>query len=299
MRRVLPTLLSLSLWAISGAAQELTPRTYWPAPKGVKVGVLGYVYATGDIFFDPSVPLYGVDSDVNIAVAAYLETFSLWGRTTNVMVEVPYQWSTTRGILVDTYAEGSVSGFGDPAATLTVNLLGAPTMTPAEFQALRQEPHPILGTSLKVVVPIGKYDPNRLLNVGGNRWAVKVEIGCAIPLRPKLIFEIEGGAWFLGDDDEFVAGPREQEPISGIELHLVRRFKPGFWASIDTNFFFGGRQTIDGRELIDVQKNSRLGGTVVVPFKGRNAVKIGYATGLFTEFGTDFDQILVSYQRLF
>ncbi len=66
MRRVLPTLLSLSLWAISGAAQELTPRTYWPAPKGVKVGVLGYVYATGDIFFDPSVPLYGVDSDVNI-----------------------------------------------------------------------------------------------------------------------------------------------------------------------------------------------------------------------------------------
>ena len=291
-------LVASSLWATIGVTQDLTPRTYWPAPKGVKVGVLGYVYATGDVFFDPSIPLYGVDSDVNIAVAAYLHTISLWGRTSNVLFEVPYQWSTTRGILVDTYAEGSVSGFGDPAATLTVNLLGAPTLTPQDFQALRQDPHPILGTSLKVVFPIGKYDPNRLLNAGGNRWAVKAELGCAIPLRPKLILEIEGGVWFLGDDDEFIAGPREQEPIAGIELHLVRRFKPGFWAALDLNYFTGGRQTIDGRELIDVQKNSRIGGTVVVPFKGRHALKFGYAKGLFTEFGTDFDQFLVSYQVL-
>ena len=73
---------------------------------------------------------------------------------------------------------------------------------------------------------------------------------------------------------------------------------PGFWASFDANFFYGGRQTIDGRELVDVQQNSRIGGTLVVPFKGRHAVKLGFATGIFTEFGTDFDQYLVSYQVL-
>jgi hypothetical protein len=287
------------LSAVNSAAQELTPRAYWPAPKGINVAVVGYIYAQGDVFFDPSIPLYGVDSDVNVALLAYLRTFSLWGRTTNVLVEQPYQWGTTRGILVDTPAEGSVSGFGDLGVTLTINLLGAPAMTPPEFQALRADPHPILGASLKVVAPTGKYDPNRLLNEGGNRWGIKAELGSIIPLRPKLLLEIEGGAWFLGDDDEFIAGRREQEPIVGVEFHLVRRFKPGFWASLDANFFFGGRQTIAGRELVDVQRNSRLGGTVVVPFKGRNAVKVGYARGLYTEFGTDFDQFLVSYQRLF
>jgi len=297
-KRVVPFVLLCGLWAADCSAQELTPRKYWPAPEGVKVGVLGYVYATGDIFFDPSVPLYGVDSDANVTVAAYLQTFGLLGRTANVLFEVPYQWSTTRGILVDSYAEGSVAGFGDPAATLTVNLRGAPVLTPAEFEILRQNPPVIVGTSLKVLFPIGKYDANRLLNVGGNRWAVKAELGCAIPLRPKLILEIEGGVWLLGDDDEFIAGRREQEPIAGFQLHLVKRFKPGFWASIDANFFFGGRQTLDGQELVDVQKNSRLGGTVVVPFKGRHALKFGYASGLFTEFGTDFDQFLVSYQVL-
>jgi len=288
-----------NVWAVQGFAQELTPRAYWPAPKGINVAVVGYVYAHGDVFFDPSIPLYGVDSEVNIALLAYLRTFSLWGRTTNVLVEQPYQWGTTKGILVDTPAEGSVSGFGDLGVTLTINLHGAPAMTPPEFQVLRGKPHPILGASLKVVAPTGKYDPNRLLNEGGNRWAVKAELGYIIPLRPKVLLEIEGGAWVLGDDDEFIAGRREQEPIVGFEFHLVRRFKPGFWASLDANFFFGGRQTIAGTELVDVQRNSRLGATVVVPFKGRHAVKIGYAKGLFAEFGTDFDQFLVSYQTVF
>ena len=285
--------------AAAAEAQELTPRTYWPAPKGTKVGVLGYAFTEGEILFDPSIPLYAVNSEVNVAALAYLQTLDLCGRTANLLVEVPYQWGTTRGFIGDEPAQGSVSGFGDPGVSFTVNLLGAPTMTPQDFQALRRDPHPVLGTSVKIIVPIGEYDPDRLLNVGGNRWAVKAGLGGAIPLRRKLIFEIEGGVWFLGEDEDFIAGPREQEPIVGFEVHLVRRFKPGFWASLDANLFFGGRQTIDGSQLIDVQKNSRIGGTLVVPFKGRHAVKRGFATSVVTEFGSDFDQYLVSYQVLF
>jgi len=284
--------------ATAGAAQDLTPRFYWPAPKGTRVGVVGYVYATGDVLFDPSIPLYGVDSSVNVAVLGYLQTFSLWGRTTNVLVELPYQWSTTQGILVDTPARGRAFGIGDIGVTVAVNLLGAPTMTPADYQQLRQNPHPVLGASLKVIAPIGQYNADRLLNVGGNRWAVRAEIGTAIPLKPRWLLELDAGVWFLGDDPDFIAGYREQDPIFATQLHLVRRFRPGFWASFDFNYFTGGRQTIGGNQLVDVQQNSKIGGTVVVPLKGRHAIKLGYATGIFTEFGTDFDQYLVSYQVL-
>lgn len=288
----------LILWAAVGAAQELSPRFYWPAPNGTKVAVLGYAYAEGDVLFDPSIPLYGVDSEVNVAVLGYLQTFSLLGRTTNVLLELPYQWSTTQGLVGDTPARGSVAGFGDFGVTVAVNLFGAPTMTPAGFQALRAKPHPIVGASLKVVAPTGRYDENRLLNVGGNRWGIRAEVGSVIPLRPKWLLELDTGVWLLGDDDEFIAGKREQEPIISIQAHLVRRFKPGFWAALDLNYFTGGRQTIDGRELEDGQQNSRVGGTVVFPFQGRHALKFSYATGIFTEFGTDFDQYLVSYQVL-
>jgi len=287
------------LWAATGAAQELTPRFYWPTPKGITVAVAGYAYATGDVLFDPSIPLYGVDSKVNAAVLAGMHTFSLWGRTSTILVEQPYSWGTTTGVIVDTPARGDVSGFGDLGVTLAVNLLGAPSMTPQDFQALRAKPRPILGASLKVVAPTGKYDPNRLLNVGANRWAVRAELGFIFPLRPKWLLEIDAGVWFLGDDDEFIMGTKEQDPVVAVQAHLVRRFRPGFWASLDLNYFTGGRQTIGGRRLVDVQRNSRIGGTIVFPFRGRYAVKFGYASGLFTEFGTDFDQFLISWQALF
>ena len=42
--------------------------------------------------------------------------------------------------------------------------------------------------------------------------------------------------------------------------------------------------------------NLKLGGTLVVPIHGRHAIKIGYANGVVTRYGNDFDQLLVSYQ---
>ncbi len=82
-------------WIPGAAAQELTPRAYWPAPKGIRVAVVGYSYAPGDVLFDPSIPLYGVDSRINAGILAYVQTFSLWGRTTNLLVELPYSWGRT------------------------------------------------------------------------------------------------------------------------------------------------------------------------------------------------------------
>jgi hypothetical protein len=279
-------------------AQELTPRAYWPAPKGTKVAVFGYSYASGDVLMDPSLPVYGVDSSINTGVLAYLQALSLLGRTTNIVLDLPYSWGTTEGFLFGEPARRDFSGFNDFGITLAVNLLGAPSMTPEDFQELRAKPHPILGASIKVLVPTGQYDVGRLINVGTNRWSVKPELGFIIPLRPKWLLELEGGVWFFSDDDDFIAGNREQAPIFSGEVHIVRRFKAGFWASLEANYFIGGQQTIGGNELVDVQRNSRIGGTIVVPFLGRHAIKVGYSRGVVTDFGADFQQFLMSYQLL-
>ena len=285
--------------ATAALAQELAPRTYWPSPKGVKVAVFGYACTDGDVLFDPSTPLYGVDSQLNLVIAAYLQTFGLWGRTANLLIEQPISWGTTSGLVVDESASRDSSGRGDLALKLTVNLMGAPAMTAPEFQQLRADPHPILGASLKIVAPTGHYDEDRLVNVGANRWAVKGELGYIAPLHRKWLFEVAGGVWLFGDNADSLAGRREQDPIYGLELHLIHRFRPGFWASLDANYFIGGRQTIGGNQLEDVQRNSRVGATVVVPFKKRHAVKVGFSSGVVTEFGTDFQQVLATYQVLF
>ena len=277
----------------------MTPRAYWPAPKGTKALIVGYAVAGGDVLFDPSVPLYGADSELNAGVLAYMQTLSLWGRSSNILVELPYVWGETRGLVGDTPATRKYSGFSDMGVSLSVNLLGAPSMNVEEFLALRADPQPILGASLKVIVPMGEYDEARLINEGANRWAIKGELGYMLPLTSKWFLEFEAGALFFGDDDEFVAGKKEQEPIYIAQMHMIRRFSPGFWAALNLNYFTGGRQTIGGNRLGDVQRNSRLGGTIVFPVAPGHAIKVGYAVGWVTQFGTDFDQILVSYIRAF
>jgi hypothetical protein len=251
------------------AAQDLSPRFYWPAPKGTRLAVFGYSYSTGEVLMDRSLPVEGVDSSINMGFFAYMQTFGLWGRTSNLVVELPYSWGTTKGLLFENPVRRDFSGFGDLGISLAVNLIGAPSMTVAEFQELRADPFP-----------------------------VRPELGYVMPLTRKLLLELEAGAWFFGDDNDFVMGKREQSPIFAAEVHLVRRFRPGFWASLEANYFEGGRQTIGGNQLGDPQQNMRFGGTIVVPFSQGQAIKVGYSTAVLTEHGNDFDQLLASYTVL-
>jgi len=289
----------LSLVATGATAQELSPRAYWPAPKGTKVAVVGYSYSWGDVATDPSLPVFGVDSDINTVLVAYLQTFGWWGRTTNLLVELPYTWGTTVGTFLDEPTRRDFSGIGDLGITLSVNLLGGPSMTPADFQAFRDDPHPILGASVKVLAPTGDYDADKAINVGANRWALKAEVGYAQPIRRRWVAELELGTWFFGDNNDFLGVTREQDPVLAAELHVVRRLKPGFWASLDLNFFTGGQSTVGDELRADLQRNSRIGGTIVVPIRGRHGIKAGYSTGVVTESGGDFATFLLSYTVVF
>jgi hypothetical protein len=172
-------------------------------------------------------------------------------------------------------------------------------MTPADFQVLRTDPHPILGASIKVLIPTGDYDPDKLINVGANRWAVKAEAGYAHPIRRKWILELALGTWLFSENNDFLGETKEQKPILAAELHVVRRFKPGFWGSLDLNFFTGGRSTVGGELRADLQRNSRIGGTIVVPIRGRHGIKAGYSTGVVTESRGSYSAILLSYTLVF
>ena len=281
--------------SVDALAQDLTPRTYWPAPKGTRVLVVGYAHQTGDVVTDPSIPLTGVDSTIDSAVLAFQQTIDLFGRTGNFQLELPYVDGTTTGLVGDQPGRRDVSGFGDIAATLTINLIGAPSMTAAEFQGLRTKPHPILGASIKVVAPTGEYEDDKLINIGSNRWAMRLQLGYIRPLTPKWLLEMSAGAWFFGDNDEFVGATREQDPIGALNIHLVRRFSPGFWASLDLNYYLGGHSTLDGVRNADLQRNSRAGLSFAYPFKRRHALKLGFSEGVATESGGDYRTINLNY----
>lgn len=288
-------LLLAGLASVTAHAQDLTPRTYWPAPEGTRLLVFGYSRQTGDVVTDPSIPITGVDSTIDSAALAYQQTINLLGRTGNIQLQLPYADGTTTGMVGNQSGRSDVSGVGDFAATLTINLSGAPAMTPADFLELRRNPRPILGASVKIVAPTGEYNPDALINIGTNRWAVRLQLGYIRPLAPRWLLEVSAGMWFFQDNDEFLGMTREQDPIGALNFHLVRRFSPGFWGSLDLNYYLGGHTTVDGERSADLQRNSRLGLSLAYPFAGRHAVKLGISEGLVTESGGDFRTITLNY----
>jgi len=288
-------LLAVGLVSVVSHAQELTPRAYWPAPKGTKVLTFAYQYSTGDVLFDPSLPLVGVDSRINLTQFSYLKTINLAGRTANVQFSVPYSWGTTEGVVDGVDRSRYIAGWADARARLSVNLLGAPTMGPAEFYQLRANPRPIVGASLLVSVPTGVYEEERLINVGTNRWAIKPAVGYIHPITKTWLSELELGVWLFGDNDEFLGLTREQKPIASGEFHLVKRVKPGFWFSLDLNYYYGGRTTVSGDELADLQRNSRAGLTLMFPWKRHHALRASGSAGTVTSSGGDFDLFSLVY----
>jgi hypothetical protein len=280
--------------ALPAAAQELAPRAYWPAPLGTDVLVVGFQRNTGDILVDPSLPITGVDSKIDYVQATYQRFFSLFDRTATAQFGLSYADSQTDGFIDGEFRERSVSGLSDARFRLAVNLVGAPAMDARQFAVLRQRPRTIVGASLTVQAPTGDYDADRVINLGTNRWSAKPAVGVIVPLFPSWLFEAEAGAWFFADNDNFVGETREQDPILSLELHLVKRFSPGFWASLDANLYRGGETRIGSGVEANLQRNSRAGFTLVVPVKRRFALRGSYSTGLTTRAGGDFDLFSIS-----
>jgi hypothetical protein len=288
--------LAVALLQASGvAAQELVPRAYWPAPTGTKLIVTSYQYSDGEVLMDPSLPVEGVQSTVEFLSLTYQQTLDWFGRTTNLQLNLPYAWSDAEGFVEGEFRTRSVSNLADARLRLSVNLAGAPAMDGDGFQALRANPVPIVGASILVSAPTGDWESDKVINAGLNRWAVKPAIGVIYPFRPKWLLEFEVGAWFIGDNDEFLGTTREQDPILSTEFHIIKRIRPGFWASLDVNYYWGGRTEVGGVERDDRLENSRVGATFVFPFKRRHALRFAASVPLNTSIGGDFDRLTVAY----
>ncbi len=295
-----PLAALLLLGSTAVGAQELSPRAYWPAPVGTQVLTAGLAHTSGDTVPDPSLPITGVDSSITSLNLAYSRTLSVAGRTSWLQFELPYATGDTRAQPTEgTELTRDYQGVGDISATFGINIFGAPAMDREGFAKLRADPHPILGASLKIVAPTGKYEDDRLINVGTNRWAAKAELGYMRRVGQRWLLEAQAGVWVFGDNPDFVRWRKEQEPIAAVELHLIRRFSPGFWGALDANFYRGGRSSLDGRELNDLQRDSKVGATLAFPLGGGHLLRGSYAFGSVNDSDERFQMFVFSYSKVF
>jgi outer membrane putative beta-barrel porin/alpha-amylase len=289
--------LAVAVFAAARAgAQELEPRAYSPNPTGANFVLLAVGHSSGDVEFDPSVPITNVSARVNQAALFYGRTYGLFGRSATAAIQLPYGWGTVEGDVFEDRRSVYRSGLADLRMRFTTNLLGGPALPPREFA--KRRPGPTLGASLVVVAPTGQYDPSKLVNIGTNRWSFKPELGFSCPAGHWFL-ELYAGAWLFTDNANFFGGSRKaQQPLATFQTHVAYVFRPRLWAAFDGTFYTGGRTTVDGVKKADLQRNSRFGLTLAVPVKKRGGLKASWSRGLMTRIGGDFDTLSVGYQFL-
>jgi hypothetical protein len=146
------------------------------------------------------------------------------------------------------------------------------------------------------VAPVGEYNPQKLINIGTNRWAFKPELGIAHPIG-RWFLEGYAGVWLFTDNDNFFGGQhREQDPLASFQAHVSYTFRPRLWVAFDATHYSGGRTTLNGVPSDNRQANLRVGLTLSVPAGARQSVKLSWSEGAATRIGGDFTSIGIAWQ---
>ena len=293
MKHQLMTVLAVLLLPLRASAQELEPGAYWPVASGLNIVTVSNSFNWGDLSFEPAAPVEAGSAKINTMALAYTRAFSLAGRAANVGLAVPVVTGHVEGRLLGEPAEADRFGFGDPRVRLAMNVYGARSMTPKEFAAFKHKT--LIGVSVTVAPPLGQYDPSKLVNIGTHRWSFKPEVGISHALG-QWVIEGMTGAWFFTDNDEYFNGAsREQAPIVAAQFHLTYKFTRTRWLGGNANFYTGGRTTIDAKENLDLQRNSRVGLTFSSAIGRKQAIRISVSRGAYTTIGAAFTSVGASY----
>ena len=282
-----------TLWPRVAPAQELEPGAYWPLPRGLNVLTVVEGVNWGDVNFDPTLPVEDASATISTTAFGFTRAISFAGRSANFGAVLPIIGGHVEGLYRGEFTEVDRFGQGDPRFKLSVNVFGAPVMTPKEFASYRQKL--LVGVSLAVVPPLGQYDNTKIINLGTNRWSFKPEIGLS-RTSGKWVVEFMAGVWLFTDNTDFVGSrTREQDPILATQVHVTHRFTPGMWLAANANFYTGGRTTVGGQQNLDLQKNSRIGVTFSKALTRRQSMRVSISRGAYTTIGAAFNAVAVGY----
>lgn len=298
--RIILLLLLSTVLSVSLRGQDLAPRAYVITPTSANAVNVTYSYFNGGVDFNGAIPLTDTKGVYNVSILSYYRSFGLFGHSANILVAQPYAIGNFHGTFQNTIRMAHLSGMLDTAFRFAVNLKGGKAMPAREFVKWKQKT--LVGVSIKVIVPTGQYDPNRLVNWGVNRWALKPEMGIS-HRHGDWVIDGAAGVWFFTKNNNSYTGsvPRPQilAPIGSLEGHIsydIGKSKR-LWASFDGNFWFGGTSTLAGvTNPATRQTSSRLGGTFSFPLNKHQSIKTSYSNGVYGRFGGNYQNVSISWQ---
>lgn len=264
-------------------------------PTGMNFLALAYLYSSGNVLLDPTIPVDGLDAGLHVLALRYVRTMNMLGMGSKINAMLPMthgDWSAT---LEDELRTRQITGFGDLRVGIDMNFVGAPALEAADFADY--EPRTIVGASFQIKIPTGQYDPDRLLNLGSNRWVFIPQLG-ASHVMGRWSVEAAVRVWLFTVNNNFFGGNRfEQRPLAVIQAHGVYTFRPGLWVGLGVGLANGGRTILNEEPRDTLQQNTRLGVVFAYPISARQGLRLSFGSSLSTTNGADFRTFGFAYQH--
>lgn len=221
--------------------------------------------------------------DVGVVTPTYRKTFDVMGNVGLVLIGLPIgnvSYASSAGTIdIDTGIAP-----GDLVIGAALGLAGMPALAPMDYAM--HKPGFQAMVEGKLFLPTGDYDPNRMVNLGQNRWSFQASLPISFALGDNMIdpelttFEIRPVVQIFGDnDDPFVglgADVTSQAPIFGVEGHITRNFGNSVWAALDGYYETGGETSRDGVAQNDGFDTLALGATLGLVLSPSVAMRASY-----------------------
>ena len=267
----------LSIPNILSAADD-GPRMYWNAPVGTNI-LQAYFWTASGNFNSPEQTTAQdlLDTDINIGVLGY-----------NHIIDVAGHSAIATAVITGGKVSGSVlgkpqpssSGIGDLYLQGVINLFGAPALSTETFATYKQ--NTVLSLLVGITAPTGSYDENRALNLGANRWNLRIglpfmyTLGDWIPGEITTL-EILPSVWFYGDNQDLNL---EQDPMYTLEAHITRDITPAIFVSLDYFVQRIGDSSTNGSIPDGANTSDSLGATIGYMLNAQTQFQLRYAKSL-------------------
>lgn len=182
----------------------------------------------------------------------------------------------------------STTGFGDPIILATFWFVNDPKN---KFW---------VGFTPWVTLPVGQYDKHRIVNPGGNRWAIKPEIGVVKGLGDKAYLDLILGGEFYTDNDDYLGDSTlKQDPTIQAEAHLSYDISKQWAISLDYYYVYGGETKVDGTWQNNKQSNHGLGVTLFWLIGSNNQLLVSYRDDFSVRSGAGTNTVGVRWAYFF
>lgn len=264
---------------LSGALAQDGPRAFHLVPEDTKIISL-------------TTTLIGTENPngefgVVVLTPSYRQTFDLFGNVGAILIGMPV------GSMSASLGGGMLELETDPAQGDMfigglIGLVGSPSLSGMEYA--QHKPGFRAGVAAKLFLPTGDYDPNRMINLGSNRWALHAALPISYVLGDTMLdpdlttFELVPVVEIYGDNGEPFGGAdvTGQAPVWGLQGHITRSFGPTVWASIDGYYAAGGETSTNGVGNDDAFEKITLGATLGLVLSQSTSLRLSYEKQVYS-----------------